>query len=80
MIGQYKLGIARGSLRFLVEESCGGKASNFQPGGGTGEFFGIEQQAILFQILQPHENIGVNYIKSEAWIDKEEREFDDGYQ
>jgi hypothetical protein len=58
-IGDYALEIARGNIKLLVEESLGDKVSDFGPGEGTGELFGIEQQTVLFRILQPFESIGV---------------------
>ena len=63
-IGNYALRIARRNLRDRVEEGLGGEVSNFSPGTGTGELFGIEQQAVLFQILQPPKNIGVKLTSS----------------
>jgi len=63
-IGNYALRLARENLKEVVEERLGGRASNFSPGSGTGRLFGIEQQAVLFQILRPQENIGVRLTSS----------------
>jgi len=75
-IGDYALEIARGNIQRLVEKSLGNKVSDFGPGEGTGELFGLEQQTVLFRILQPSKRIGVqltpNYLmipkKSESGI------------
>ncbi|MCW3992605.1 MAG: hypothetical protein NWE79_07835 [Candidatus Bathyarchaeota archaeon] len=63
-IGNYAIRLARRNLRHRVEEGLGGEVSNFSPGTGTGKLFGIEQQAVLFQILQPTKNIGVRLTSS----------------
>jgi len=63
-IGNYALEIAKENIRSLVEKTLGNKVSNFGPGEGTGKLFGIEQQAVLFQILQPFNNIGVQLTPS----------------
>jgi len=47
-IGNYALGIAKGSMKLLVEKTLGDRVSNFDPGEGTRELFGIEQQTVLF--------------------------------
>ncbi|HEX69182.1 hypothetical protein DRO34_04220 [Candidatus Bathyarchaeota archaeon] len=69
-IGDYALRIARESVKLLVEKALGDKVSNFGPGEGTGELFGIEQQAILFRILQPSKNIGVRLTPNYLMIPK----------
>jgi len=53
-----------------VEESLGDKVSDFGPGEGTGELFGIEQQTVLFRILQPLKSIGVQLTPSYLMIPK----------
>lgn len=58
-IGDHVLEIAEKNVKSLVEEALGGKVSAFGPGEGTGELFGIEQQEVLFRILQPYPRIGV---------------------
>jgi len=69
-IGNYALEIAKENIRSLVEKILGDKVSNFGPGEGTGKLFGIEQQAVLFQILQPHNTIGVRLMPSYLMIPK----------
>ena len=69
-IGDSTLEIARGNIELLVEKTLGDKVSDFGPGEGTGELFGIEQQAVLFRILQPFENIGVRLTPSYLMIPK----------
>ena len=69
-IGDHALEIARGNIELLVEKTLGDKVSDFGPGEGTGELFGIEQQAVLFRILQPFENIGVRLTPSYLMIPK----------
>ncbi len=69
-IGNYALEIARGNIKLLVEKALGDKVSDFGPGEGTGKLFGIEQQAVLFRILQPLENIGVRLTPSYLMIPK----------
>jgi len=63
-IGNYALRLARRNLRHRIEEGLGGEVSNFSPGAGTGKLFGIEQQAVLFHILQSSKNIGVKLTSS----------------
>lgn len=69
-IGNYALEIVRGNIKLLVEKTLRGKVSDFGPGEGTGKLFGIEQQAVLFRILQPFENIGVRLTPSYLMIPK----------
>ncbi len=69
-IGDYALEIARGNIQLLVEKTLGDKVSDFGPGEGTGKLFGIEQQKVLFRILQPLENIGVRLTPSYLMIPK----------
>ena len=55
-IGDYALHQALAYLRSLAAERLAdgrGSVSEFSPGTGTGELFGIEQQKPLFQILDP---------------------------
>ena len=69
-IGDYALGIAGENIKLLVEESLGDKVSDFGPGEGTGELFGIEQQTVLFRILQPFKGIGVQLTPNYLMIPK----------
>jgi hypothetical protein len=69
-IGDYALEIARGNIKLVVEKALRDKVSDFGPGEGTGKLFGIEQQEVLFRILQPLENIGVRLTPSYLMIPK----------
>ncbi len=69
-IGDYALEIAKGSMKLLVEKTLADKVSDFGPGEGTGKLFGIEQQAVLFQILKPSKNVGVRLTPSYLMIPK----------
>jgi len=57
--GDHALEKAGAYVRSHVREALGGDVSSFSPGSGTGKLFGIEQQEVLFQILDPPESIGV---------------------
>jgi len=63
-MGDYALGEAVAHVRSLVERSLGRDVSSFSPGSGTGRLFSIEQQEILFKILDPQTNIGVHLTES----------------
>jgi len=63
-IGDYALARAALHVRSLVEEKLGDAISSFGPGTGTGKLFGINQQGVLFQILDPFKNIGVSLMPS----------------
>jgi len=53
-IGNYALHKACAYLKSLAAEKFGGRSvSEFSPGTGTGELFGIEQQKPLFRLLDP---------------------------
>ncbi|MFB0502008.1 MAG: vitamin B12 dependent-methionine synthase activation domain-containing protein [Candidatus Bathyarchaeia archaeon] len=67
-IGNYALEIAKGNIKLLVEKKLGDRVSDFGPGEGTGKLFGIEQQAVLFRILQPSKNVGVRLTPSYLMI------------
>jgi len=69
-IGNYALEITIENIKSLVEKTLGNKVSNFGPGEGTGELFGIEQQAVLFKTLQPFSSIGVQLTSSYLMIPK----------
>lgn len=58
-IGDHALGKASAYTGSCIEETLGSNMSGFGPGTGTGRLFGIEQQKVLFQILDPPRNIGV---------------------
>jgi len=62
--GDYALGKASAYIKAQVEEALGGKVSGFSPGTGTGRLFGIEQQKVIFEILDPQTNIGVHLTPS----------------
>jgi hypothetical protein len=68
--GDYALGKASAYIRARVEETLGGNVSCFEPGSGTGRLFGIEQQKVLFEILNPQKNIGVNLSSSFLMVPK----------
>jgi len=59
-VGDYALDEASAYLKSYVEEALNGGVSVFSPGSGTGKLFGIDQQKVLFQILNPSESIGVS--------------------
>ena len=63
-IGNYALKIAEENIRSQVEKTLSEKVSSFGPGEGTGKLFGIEQQTVLFQILQPFNSIRVRLTPS----------------
>jgi len=69
-IGDYALELARENIETLVEKSLGDKVSDFGPGEGTGELFGLEQQTVLFRILQPFKSIGVQLTPNYLMIPK----------
>jgi hypothetical protein len=59
---------ARNYVKNLVEKKLGGKVSGFGPGTGTGKLFDIKQQKVIFQILDPVKNIGVQLSPSYLMI------------
>jgi len=63
-VGDYALSKASVQLRRLVENRLGVPVSGFGPGTGSGRLFGIEQQRVLFSILNPLKNIGVRLTSS----------------
>jgi len=63
-IGDYALGKASLYVRSLTERELGKSPSSFSPGTGTGRLFGIEQQEVLFDILDPRNSIGVTLTPS----------------
>jgi hypothetical protein len=58
--GDYALRKASAYVKARVEETLGGNVSGFSPGTGTGRLFGIDQQKVLFEVLDPQKNVGVN--------------------
>jgi hypothetical protein len=63
-IGDYALMKTSDYIKAQVERALGGKVSNFSPGTGTGKLFGIEQQKVLFDVLNPYSHIGVHLTPS----------------
>jgi len=63
-IGDFALRKARTNLEEQIAHKLGKRISRFEPGGGTGKAFNIEQQKVLFQILDPANNIGVRLLPS----------------
>jgi len=51
-------------LKAYTGKRLGSIISAFNPGSGTGELFTIEQQQVLFNILEPMENVGVHLTPS----------------
>jgi len=62
-VGDFALRKARSSIEAKIAQQLG-KISRFEPGGGTGRLFSLEQQKVLFQILDPADNIGVRLLPS----------------
>lgn len=63
-IGSHAVRIAKKKIELLVAEELGVGIFDFGPGEATGELFGLEQQTVLFSILEPGKNIGVNLMSS----------------
>ncbi|MEM2930376.1 MAG: vitamin B12 dependent-methionine synthase activation domain-containing protein [Thermoproteota archaeon] len=63
-VGDYAVSKASIQVRRRVESRLGGRVSGFGPGTGSGKLFDIEQQRVLFSILNPLENIGVRLTPS----------------
>ncbi|MBO3798276.1 MAG: vitamin B12 dependent-methionine synthase activation domain-containing protein [Thermoproteota archaeon] len=63
-VGDYAVSKASVQLRRLVENRLGAPVSSFGPGTGSGKLFGIEQQRVIFSMLNPPENIGVRLTPS----------------
>jgi hypothetical protein len=59
-IGNYALGKAIRYVKSCVENRLGNNLSRFEPGSEQGKLFSIEQQKILFDILDPSRHIAVN--------------------
>ena len=58
-IADYAVDRARGYLIALAKKRLGGNVFNFSPGSGTGKLFDINQQEILFKIIDPTATIDV---------------------
>jgi hypothetical protein len=67
-IGDHALEKASRHLRFLAAHELGDGLSSFAPGAGTGKLFSLEQQAVLFAILDPPRNIAVSLTPSYLMI------------
>jgi hypothetical protein len=67
-IGNYAIRVSRIKLKELVEEYLGSGVSTFLPGTGKTELFGLDQQLVLFDILQPQKNIDVRLTPSYLMI------------
>jgi hypothetical protein len=63
-IGDYALMKASGYVKAQINRTLGGKVSSFSPGTGTGKLFGIEQQKVLFNVLDPYSHIRVHLTPS----------------
>lgn len=63
-LGDYAVNKTGIQVRRRVESRLGGSISGFGPGTGSGKLFGIEQQVVLFDILNPLDNIGVRLTPS----------------
>jgi len=59
-IADYAVSKARLYLSSFTKERLGGTVYNFSPGSGTGKLFEINQQEILFKIIDPTKTIGVH--------------------
>jgi hypothetical protein len=63
-IADHALEKAADYLRSHTGESLGPIVSTFSPGSGTGELFSIEQQEVIFSILEPAKSVGVRLSSS----------------
>ncbi len=63
-IGDYALRKAFSFFESMIEKTLGSNLSSFGPGSGTGKLFGIGQQKVLFEILNPETKIGVTLTPS----------------
>ena len=59
-IADYSVDKARLYVSSLAKERLGNAVFNFSPGSGTGKLFDINQQEILFKIIDPTNTIGVH--------------------
>jgi len=63
-IGDYATTKVALGVKSRAAERLGTPMSSFGPGTGTGRLFGIEQQRVLFRMLEPENNIGVRLMPS----------------
>jgi hypothetical protein len=63
-IADHAVGKAASEVRCRVGKQLEGPLSSFSPGTGTGELFRIEQQEVLFNMLDPATRIGVRLTPS----------------
>jgi len=63
-IADHALGKAEVYLKSHTGKRLGAIISAFSPGSGTGELFGIDQQEVLFRVLDPAKNVGVHLSSS----------------
>ncbi len=67
-IGDIAVQKAAAYLRSKIQQRMGRSISNFGPGTGTGKLFSINQQEVLFEILDPLRNIEVRLTPSYLMI------------
>lgn len=67
-IGDIAVQKAGNYLRSKIQRRMGNSISNFGPGTGTGKLFNINQQEVLFEILDPLKNIEVRLTPSYLMI------------
>jgi len=67
-IGNAAVGKASLHLKHLAEKKLGKDVTHFGPGRGGGKLFGIEQQKVVFHILNPARNIGVKLMPNYLMI------------
>ena len=63
-IADYAIDKARLYVSSLAKEKLGNNINNFSPGTGTGRLFNINQQEVLFKIIDPTNTIGVRLMPS----------------
>lgn len=62
--GDFALQVFSAQVKAQIERALGGKVSSFNPGAGTGRLFSIDQQQVIFGILNPQSSIGVSLTSS----------------
>jgi len=67
-IGNYALGKAIRYVKSSVEQRLGSTLSRFEPGSEQGKLFSIDQQQVLFNILDPSQHIAVKLTPSYLMI------------
>jgi len=63
-VADHALGKAEDHLKSHTGRRLGPVISAFNPGSGTGELFTIDQQEVLFKLLDPAKNLGVQLSSS----------------